>query len=257
MAGTTTRFLAGGTDLVLQMKEAKVRPDALIDLGRIPQLKLVQVAEDWLEIGSMVTFASLRNNSLIRDNARSLWLASETMGSPQIRNQATIGGNLGNNSPAADGLPPLLALGAQVRIATGAGERNRPLSEVVAQGLRADELIVGFRIPLQNWQSGFAKLGRRQALAIARLSVAIAIKSEGKFVKDVNIAFGAVGRNAFLCESLASSLVNQELTPAWIEQAAAGAQQLVDKSLGARPSAPYKKVAVGGVMRKAIESLGL
>jgi len=242
-------FLAGGTDLVLHMQTGKIQPIALIDLGKISELKLIRKTPEYLEIGSMATFAELGQNELIDKHAHALWLACQTMGSPQIRNQATLGGNLGNCSPAADGLPPLLALGAEVELISGNGDEVVSLERLLSRTplLTQDTLIRGFRIPLKGLQSGFAKLGRRRALAIARLSVAVAIEIEGDLATDVRVALGAVGRRAFLSESLAQELSGQEKG---VEQV----QRIVREALGARASAPYKRVAVAGVFREALAS---
>ncbi|MCO5387592.1 MAG: FAD binding domain-containing protein [Desulfosporosinus sp.] len=114
-------FLAGGTDLVLHMRTGKAQPSGLIDLGKIPVLREIKEVDGFIEIGSMATFAELGNSELVAQNAYALWQACQSMGSPQIRNQATLGGNLGNCSPAADGLPPLLALGAEVHLVSQEG----------------------------------------------------------------------------------------------------------------------------------------
>lgn len=249
-------FLAGGTDLVLFMQTGKIKPSALIDLGKISQLKEIRETEGYLEIGSMATFAEMGNSELIYKQAHALWQACQTMGSPQIRNQATIGGNLGNCSPAADGLPPLLALGAEVHLVSGNGDEVVALENLLSRVplLAQDSLIRGFRIPLKGLQSGFAKLGRRRALAIARLSVAVAVEVDGNLATQVRVALGAVGRRAFLSESLNQDLSGQEINEAWIENGVEQVQRIVREALGTRASAPYKRVAVAGVFREAIES---
>lgn len=249
-------FLAGGTDLVLFMQTGKIKPSALIDLGKISQLKEIRETEGYLEIGSMSTFAEMGNSELIYKQAHALWQACQTMGSPQIRNQATIGGNLGNCSPAADGLPPLLALGAEVHLVSGNGDEVVALENLLSRTplLAQDSLIRGFRIPLKGLQSGFAKLGRRRALAIARLSVAVAVEVDGNLATQVRVALGAVGRRAFLSESLNQDLSGQEINEAWIENGVEQVQRIVREALGTRASAPYKRVAVAGVFREAIES---
>ena len=249
-------FLAGGTDLVLNMQTGKLQPIALIDLGKISQLKTIRETEGYLEIGSMATFAEMGNSELIYKQAHALWLACQTMGSPQIRNQATIGGNLGNCSPAADGLPPLLALGAEVHLVSGNGDEVVTLESLLSRTplLAHDTLIQGFRIPLIGLQSGFAKLGRRKALAIARLSVAVAVEVEGNLATQVRVALGAVGRRAFLSESLNQDLSGQEINEAWIEKGVEQVQRIVREALGTRASAPYKRVAVSGVFREALDS---
>lgn len=251
-------FLAGGTDLVLKIREGKIRPDGLIDLSAVPELQQISLQDDILSIGSMVTFSALSSSALVKEHARALWLACQTMGSPPIRNQATIGGNLGNCSPAADGLPPLLALGALVHLTDIAGDRLMPLAELLQNWpMPQGTLITGFSFPVSGWRSGFAKLGRRQALAIARLSIAVAVRAEGSRALDVRVAFGAVGVRAFLSDALATVLTGREITGAWLEEANLGARSIVRDALGDRASASYKRVAAGGVMRQAIQSIGL
>ena len=253
---TEAAFLAGGTDLVLHMQTGKIHPTALIDLGKIIELKEIKETDGYLDIGSMATFAELGRSELVSRNALALWLACQTMGSPQIRNQATLGGNLGNCSPAADGLPPLLALGAEVHLISRAGDEVVPLETLLSRTtiLSQDTLIRGFRIPLKGLLSGFAKLGRRRALAIARLSVAVAIELEDNHVGKVRVALGAVGKRAFLSEALAQELSGEELNEAWIEKGVEGVQRVVREALGTRASAPYKRVAVSGVFREALGS---
>lgn len=250
-------FLAGGTDLVLHMRTGKMKPECIIDLGKITELREIKEIQDGLFIGSMVTFTELGQSQRIREKAYALWQACQTMGSPQIRNQATLGGNLGNNSPAADGLPPLLALGAEVHLLSSFGEEVVPLAVLLNRNplLMPGTLIIGFRIPTKGLQSGFAKLGRRQALAIARLSVAVAVEREGTYANAVTIALGAVGRHAFISESLAQALSHQEMDEAWMEKGIEGIQRIVRNALGSRASAPYKRVAVGGVFREALSSV--
>lgn len=250
-------FLAGGTDLVLHMRTGKVQPSGIIDLGKISVLREIKITDGFLDIGSMVTFAELGQSELVSQNAYALWQACQTMGSPQIRNQATLGGNLGNCSPAADGLPPLLALGAEVHLMTREGEEIVPLSTLLSRTplLEQGTLIRGFRIPLQGQQSGFAKLGRRKALAIARLSVAVAVETNGTRVENVRVALGAVGRRAFVSESLSQELSGQELNEAWLEKGVIEVQRIVREALGSRASAPYKRVAVAGVFREALASI--
>lgn len=252
-------FLAGGTDLVLHMREGKAQPEMIIDLGRLAELKRVAEVDGNLEIGSMATFAELGRNPLIEEKAHALWQACQTMGSPQIRNQATLGGNLGNCSPAADGLPPLLALGAVVCLVGPDGEQRIPLTELLGrtplftQGI----LVKKFIIPITNRVSGFHKLGRRRALAIARLSVAVSLEIDGLLAKDVKVALGAVGKRAYLADSLGQSLSGREITDEWIEEAVAGSKAVVRDALGTRASAPYKRAAVCGVMREALASCGV
>ncbi|HBV88358.1 MAG TPA: carbon monoxide dehydrogenase [Desulfosporosinus sp.] len=250
-------FLAGGTDLVLHMRTGKVQPSGIIDLGKVSVLREIKITDGFLNIGSMATFADLGKSELVLRNAYALWQACQTMGSPQIRNQATLGGNLGNCSPAADGLPPLLALGAEVHLMSAEKEEIVPLATLLGRTplLGQETLIRGFCIPLKELKSGFAKLGRRRALAIARLSVAVALEVNENKVENVRVALGAVGRRAFLSESLSQVLSGQELNQEWLEKGVLEVQRIVREALGTRASAPYKRVAVSGVFREALESI--
>ncbi|AFM41034.1 aerobic-type carbon monoxide dehydrogenase, middle subunit CoxM/CutM-like protein [Desulfosporosinus acidiphilus SJ4] len=252
-------FLAGGTDLVLQMQKGKILPEVLIDLGKISELREIRETNESVEIGSMATFTDMGKSELVAKKASALWLACQTMGSPQIRNQATLGGNLGNCSPAADGLPPLLALGADVVLLSVEGVKQLPLANLLEQTplLSPGTLIGGFKIPKRHQFTGFAKLGRREALAIARLSVAVALELEGSKIGNVRVALGAVGRRAFLSEPLAQSLSHQEFNESWLKLGIRQVQGVVREALGERASAPYKRVAVAGVFREAVASLRL
>ncbi|AFQ43318.1 FAD binding domain-containing protein [Desulfosporosinus meridiei] len=250
-------FLAGGTDLVLHMRTGKVQPLGLIDLGKISVLREIKEIEGSLEIGSMATFAELGKSELVFQKAHALWQACQTMGSPQIRNQATLGGNLGNCSPAADGLPALLALGAEVCLNTKTGKEILSVESLLSRTplLEQGTLIRGFRIPVNGQKTGFAKLGRRKALAIARLSVAISVQLNGGRTDNVRVALGAVGRRAFLSEALGQELSGQELNNELLEKGVLEVQQIVREALGTRASAPYKRVAVAGVFREALTSI--
>ena len=247
-------FLAGGTDLILQVRKGKVYPHVLIDLGKIPELRSIEVFEDYLIIGSMVTFDDCLRSVDIRDKAFALWQACQTMGSPQIRHQATIGGNLGNCSPAADALPPLLVLGTLVELVSAEGKEVLPLSDLLERNpmLKQGTLVKAFRIPLNGLVSGFSKLGRRQALSISRLSVAISLKPIDKRPVELRIALGAVGKRPFLANELTRNLQGKVMDEEWIQMVCSDAQHLVKDILGSRASAPYKSVAVGGVIRKAL-----
>lgn len=251
-------FLAGGTDLILKIRQGQVQPRGLVDLQDVPGLHQIQVKGDRLEIGSMVTFALLLQNNTVEKEARALWLACRSMGAPQIRNQATLGGNLANCSPAADSLPALLALAAEAKLVTRSGETILPLAELLRHTplWQPGTLLTGFRLPLNGRVSGFAKLGRRQALAIARLSVAVSLQEEKGRAIGVEVAFGAAGKRPFLSADLGEKLSGLALNSDFSAKACREAKEVVRQVLGERASAPYKREAVAGVMRAALGSIG-
>ncbi|CAA7602981.1 CO dehydrogenase flavoprotein C-terminal domain [Acididesulfobacillus acetoxydans] len=250
-------YLAGGTDLILKLRRREVQARGLVDLQAVAELRQIRAGGDWLEIGAMVSFADLLNNDTAAQEARALWLACSSMGAPQIRNQATLGGNLANCSPAADSLPALLVLQAQVRLLSRSGEVLLPLAEVLGRTplWQPGTLLAGFRLPLRAGVSGFAKLGRRQALAIARLSAAVALREENGRACGVRVAFGAAGKRAFLSLDLAEELNGLVLDRGFTELACRQAKKVISRALGERASAPYKKEAVAGVVREALRTM--
>ncbi|MCL5961400.1 MAG: FAD binding domain-containing protein, partial [Chloroflexi bacterium] len=121
--GTTAKLMAGGTDLIPQLRGREVSPDAVIFLGELPDLDFISEDEDGIRIGPLATHTALMKSPLINQKLPSLALAARTMGSPAIRNAGTLAGNLATASPAADGAPPLIALGATIRVQSKTGER--------------------------------------------------------------------------------------------------------------------------------------
>jgi CO/xanthine dehydrogenase FAD-binding subunit len=193
------QVIAGGTDLVPQMHLTieKLRP--LVDVSDLSELQQVEVVGDRLNIGAGLTHAALSVHPQVRMYAPLLAKACGQVGSPQIRNRGTLGGNLGTASPAGDTLPALEALGAVVRLATQNQARDLPLSEFLlgpkTTALRSSELIVGVTVPRRRFgQTGFYyKVGSRRSGSIALASAAgwMRLTPQGRF-EDVSIALGSV-----------------------------------------------------------------
>jgi CO/xanthine dehydrogenase FAD-binding subunit len=169
--------IAGGTDLMVELNFDRSRPGAILDLTRIPELCEWGSEDGHLRIGAGVTYARLITE--LGDRLPGLAMASRTVGSPQIRNRGTVGGNLGTSSPAGDGLPPLFASEAEVELASSAGTRRIPIGEFVTgpkrNCLAADELIAAFHIAAAGGPQQFAKVGTRNAMVIAVCSLALSI----------------------------------------------------------------------------------
>ena len=201
---TTSLFLAGGTDLTLNIKKNEITTKYLIDLNVVDDLKIISENELYIEIGSMVTFSELRENLIIRKYLNSLVNCAETMGSPQIRNMATIGGNIINAGPAADGIPCIMALDGILTFKSLDKVRNITCVDYFknysAERIKANELLTKILIPKKSILSGFYKLGKRNSLAIARLSTSIVLNIENDIIKDISISLGAVGRYPFRVE---------------------------------------------------------
>ena len=172
--------IAGGTDVMVEINFDRHRPPAFIDLTRIAELSDWSQDGEWLRVGAGVSYA--RVIAELGDRLPGLAMASRTVGSPQIRNRGTVGGNLGSASPAGDAHPPLLASGAIVELASSAGTRRLPAHEFFVgpkrSAMKKDELIAAFLIEPAKGPQQFSKVGTRNAMVIAVCSFALAIDSE-------------------------------------------------------------------------------
>jgi CO/xanthine dehydrogenase FAD-binding subunit len=176
--------VCGGTDVMVDLNFGRRRPPAIIDLTRVPELAEWGPDDGWLHVGAGVTYTRLIGE--LGDRLPGLAIAARTVGSPQIRNRGTVGGNLGTASPAGDGLPPLLAADAEVLVASTAGERRVPVRDFCVgpkrSALRPDELIAAFRVRPASGPQQFAKVGTRNAMVIAVTSFALDLDVERRRV---------------------------------------------------------------------------
>lgn len=183
--------IAGGTDLMVALNFDRARPPALLDVGRLPELGQWRREDGDLFLGAGVTYARI-----VRELSGLLPLveASRSVGSPQIRNRGTVGGNLGTASPAGDALPVLAAYEAAVELASARGRRAVPFAEFMIGPkqtvLRPDELIVGARWRVVRGPGSFSKVGTRNAMVIAVASVCLVMDEDGRTVR---VALGSVG----------------------------------------------------------------
>ena len=176
--------IAGGTDVMVELNFDKARPPAILDLTAVPELADIERADGSVRIGAGVPYTRVISD--LQDDLPALAQASRTVGSPQIRNRGTIGGNLGSASPAGDAHPPLLAAGAQVQIASTRGSRALPADEFFLgpgrSALEPDELVTAVSVPVAGKREQFAKIGTRNAMVIAVCSFSLRIDPERKRV---------------------------------------------------------------------------
>jgi CO/xanthine dehydrogenase FAD-binding subunit len=169
--------LAGGTDVMVDLNFDRARPPAVLDLTRVAELTGWAQENGGLRVGAGVTYTRIIDELGVQ--LPGLAIASRTVGSPQIRNRGTVGGNLATASPAGDGLPPLYVSGAEVELASTRGTRRVPVAEFVTgpkrTALEPDELIAAFVVPPAAGPQQFAKVGTRNAMVIAVCSVALAL----------------------------------------------------------------------------------
>jgi CO/xanthine dehydrogenase FAD-binding subunit len=177
--------ISGGTDLMVELNFDRRRPEHIVDLTRVPELNEWAPEDGHLRIGAGVTYTRLIDE--LGDRLPGLAIAARTVGSPQIRNRGTVGGNLGTASPAGDGLPPLYASDAEIEVASrDGGARRIPIGEFVVgpkrNALRPGELIAAYHLPAAEGPQQYAKIGTRNAMVIAVCSLALALHPEQRRV---------------------------------------------------------------------------
>jgi CO/xanthine dehydrogenase FAD-binding subunit len=176
--------LWGGTDVMVDVNFARERPEAILDLTRVRELAEWEERDGALRVGAGVSYT--RAIAELGDRLPGLAAASRTVGSPQIRNRGTIGGNLGSSSPAGDALPPLYASDAEVELASAAGTRTVAIADFITgpkrNVLAPDELIAAFRVRPAGGAQQFSKVGTRNAMVIAVCSFALALHPEDRRV---------------------------------------------------------------------------
>jgi CO/xanthine dehydrogenase FAD-binding subunit len=172
--------IAGGTDVMVELNFDHRRPEAVLDLTRVGELAAWARDDGRLRVGAGVTYTGAIAE--LADALPGLAIAARTVGSPQIRNRGTIGGNLGSASPAGDCHPPLLAMGAEVELASAAGTRRVPVDRFFTgpkqSVLAPEELVVAVHVPAATGPQQFAKIGTRNAMVIAVCSFALVLDPE-------------------------------------------------------------------------------
>ncbi len=176
--------ILGGTDMMVELNFDHRRPASVLDLTRVPELVGWGEEDGRLRVGAGVTYTRIITE--LGDRLPGLAMASRTVGSPQIRNRGTVGGNLGTSSPAGDGLPPLYVSDAEIELASTGGVRRVPVTEFITgpkrNVLKDDELIAAFHIPKAEGPQQYAKIGTRNAMVIAVCSFGLALHPEQRRV---------------------------------------------------------------------------
>lgn len=253
-------FLAGGTDLLVVAKAGLIKPSTWFEISDIPELKGIEVKDGRVVIGSGVTHREINRSEVIRQYAPALAMACGDVGGPQIRARGTIGGNLGNASPAADGVTALYSLGTTVELACPRGRRSCPIEEFVLGPRRLakelDEVIVAVSFPAREGMQGAWKaLGQRKSLAISKVSLAVsAVKQDGAF-SFVQVSLGSVGPTIVRPKRTEEVLQSAPLTEELIAQAQEVICQEVTPISDIRSTAEYRKAMCGVLLGDALAEL--
>jgi carbon-monoxide dehydrogenase medium subunit len=200
-ASGDVRVLAGGTDLLLDIEQGRHTPvDTLVDITTIPELKQFEIRNDHLFIGSAVVHKKITRSELVLTHAQALAEACGLIGGPQVRNMATLGGNVAHALPAADGTVALMVMEAQAEIASLSGRRVVPLVEIFKGPGQStldprSDLLVGFNLPLSkpHQASAFKRVMRPQGVAIAILNCATWLQRDGDQIAEARISIGPSG----------------------------------------------------------------
>lgn len=258
--GAKGRVLAGGTDILVEIRRPGAIPETVVDIGRIASLRGISAHEGEIQIGPLTTHAELARSSILRSQAGFLAMAAGTIGSAQIRNRGTIGGNIMNAAPCADTVPPLVALGARLTLRSLRDERVIDIDgffEAPYRSLaRENEVLtlIRFRPVPAGSHSVFVKLGRRNAVSIARLSVAalVARDPEG-LITDVRIVPGAATPVWSRISEAEGILRGMRPSVSLFAEAGKRASEALVGLTGRRWSTEYKEPVLAVLVRRALE----
>jgi CO/xanthine dehydrogenase FAD-binding subunit len=257
--GQGATVLAGGTDVMIDVREGEFAGKFLVDVSRLEELRKVEMRDGLLFIGAALTFTEITENPLVLESAPALAKAVSCVGSLQIRNVGTVGGNVGNASPAADSVPALVAHMARVQLQSASSKRTPLVEEFIVAPYRTDlkagELITGFALePMKlGYQWSAQRIARRGALAIARATAAALgkIGADGA-VEDLRLSVGSItpqpARMTAAEELVCGSVPNPQL----IQDAARKVSEEMVRRSGIRPTTEYKRPAVEGLVIKVL-----
>jgi CO/xanthine dehydrogenase FAD-binding subunit len=259
--GADAKILAGGTDLLIEFRRQNAKiPGAVIDISFLSELRTITNADDSIIIKPLATHNQIMHSDLVRNHASLLASASSTVGSPQIRNLGTVGGNVMNAATCADTIPPLIALGASVLLMSKHGTRKLALADLFVKPYKTksqpDELLVEIQFPKlsANTTSSFIKLGRRNALSISRLSVAATLlRDQHGIITEARIVPGAalpVWRRITEAEKL---LVGEKPSKELFALAGKKVSEVMISYTGRRWSTEYKEPVIAVLVRRALE----
>ncbi|MBW1667570.1 MAG: xanthine dehydrogenase family protein subunit M [Deltaproteobacteria bacterium] len=253
--GEKACILAGGTDIVPLMKRGLLAPECVIDISRIPDMSYIRVKDGVLKLGSLTTIEAIRKSPLVQENCRALHMASEVMGSTIIRNVATIGANICRASPASDMVPPLVAVGASLKIFGPKGIRTIPLEDFFLSFGKANiavgEILCEIEVPTLPDKQAFIKL-RRTKEDLAKINISTAFNlSDGKCV-GIKIALGSVAPRVVRAKETEKFLEGKDLGENTVEEATQIIQGEIEPIDDVRSTADYRREMSKVILRRAI-----
>lgn len=256
------QLIAGGTDLLLDIQQGRHEEvHTLVDVNDIPAMRVIEIRDGELFIGASVPHKTITQSALVREHGEALTTASGLIGGPQVRNTATIGGNVAHALPAADGTIALMALNAQAEITSAEGRRRVPMAELfLGPGKSAlnpvREILTGFSIGLrqEGQASAFNRIMRPQGVAIAILNLAVWLERQGDIITDVRIAAGPSGPTPRRITNAEAALCGKTLTDKSLSEAYQAALDEVQlRTSRHRATKEYRKDMVGVLLEKTLK----
>ena len=261
--GKEIKIIAGGTDLLIQYYDRLYEVSNWLDLKNIKELKEIRIYQNQMEIGAMVTHAQLENSEDIKKYFPVLCLAAADIGSPQIRNRGTIGGNIVNASPAGDLLAPLMAYDAQFRLLSTQGEKIVPAEEFFVGPkktiLEPAQLLTRIILPLPSERTYgcWIKIGKRKALIIATITLALVVEmaEDNKTVKDVKTCLGSVAPTPIEIKEIRKKIVGKKFNQLDFNQLGQIVEDKISPIDDIRGTREYRKDVAKEIMINALEEI--
>ncbi|MFN5299932.1 MAG: FAD binding domain-containing protein [Planctomycetaceae bacterium] len=258
----SARPLAGGTDLIDQIRIGRHQPELVVDLKRLPELNVLEVSEAGLRLGAAVPCCRIRENAAIVRHYSALADSARIIGGIQIQSRASVGGNLCTSGPAGDSIPSLIALGARAVLTGPAGTREVPVEEFCTgpgkNVLQRGEIVVELRFPGAVPHSGshYLRFIPRNEMDIAVVSVgaAVVLDATGKKIKSARIAVGAVAPTPLFAKEASELLAGQEAGEAAYQRAAEAARAIARPIDDMRGTKEFRVHVTGVLVRRALET---
>ena len=264
LADGKLKLLAGGTDVVVQARH-KTESLNLLNIFSLPELKKIKETGDKLTIGAATTFTEIINNDIIKREFPLLLKACSLIGSTQIRNRATIGGNIVNSAPCADSVPPLIVYKANLHLCSSKGERIVPISKFIERHykteIQSDEILTAIiipKLPDKKYYHSYYQLGRRSAVNITRMSICVMLSfDKDDKIDECCIVDGSLFSRSQRITDVEKALIGKHLNEQTISAAEKPLAEKIEKEIGGRWSVEYKKPVFINLFKDALEEINL
>lgn len=256
--GGKSKMLAGGTDLIIMLKEKMIETENIINIADVEELSGIKFTDEGVEIGACTKIADIENSKELTNGYNALVYAAGQLGSYQVRTMATIGGNISHCSPCGETPIPLAALNASAIIESKNGERTEKVENFIIGNrvniLEEDEILTKLVIPkpLPNSATVFGNIGLRNAMEIdaANMAVTVELEDDKKTIKNVKLVMGAVSPRPIVSEAVPALIVGKELNDELIEEVGKAAMGEAKPITDVRATAEYRRDVVGALARR-------